>query len=45
MGPVQKNRAEIILRYQKSDHDALLKLFREEGLWKVGLDETFSTRQ
>jgi hypothetical protein len=45
MGPVNKNRAEIILRHQKSDHDALLKMFREEGVWKVGLDETFSNRQ
>ena len=45
MGPVNKNRADIILRHQKSDHDALLKMFREEGRWKVGLDETFSTRQ
>jgi hypothetical protein len=45
MGSVNKNRAEIILRHRKSDHDALLKMFREEGRWKVGLDETFSTRQ
>jgi hypothetical protein len=45
MGPVNKDRAEIILRHQKSDHDALLKMFREGGIWKVGLDETFSTRQ
>ena len=45
MGPVVKNKAEIILRHQKSDHDAHLRMFREDGLWKVGLDETFSTRQ
>jgi hypothetical protein len=45
MGPVNRDRAEIILRHQKADHDALLKLFREDGVWKVGLDETFSTRQ
>jgi hypothetical protein len=44
-GELKKDRAVIILRYQKSDHDALLKMFREGGLWKVGLDETFSTRQ
>ncbi|MCE5265735.1 MAG: hypothetical protein LLG97_19680 [Deltaproteobacteria bacterium] len=45
MGKVNRGRAEIILRYHKSDHDALLKMFREEGRWKVGLDETFSARQ
>lgn len=44
-GELKKDRAVIILRYQKSDHDALLKMFREGGLWKVGLDESFSTRQ
>jgi hypothetical protein len=44
-GELKKERAVIILRYQKSDHDTLLKMFREGGLWKVGLDETFSTRQ
>lgn len=45
MGKVNKHRAEIILRHHKSDHDALLKMYREEGRWKVGLDETFSARQ
>lgn len=44
-GEFKKDRAEILLRYQKSDSDARLKMFREGGLWKVGLDETFSTRQ
>jgi hypothetical protein len=45
MGAVKKDRAEIVLRYRKSDHDAILKLFFEAGAWRVGLDETFSTRQ
>ena len=44
-GEFKKDRAEILLRHQKSDYDAHLKMFREGGLWKVGLDETFSTRQ
>ena len=44
-GEFKKDRAEILLRYRKSDYDAHLKMFREGGLWKVGLDETFSTRQ
>jgi hypothetical protein len=44
-GEFKKDRAEILLRYQKSDYDARLKMFREGGLWKVGLDETFSNRQ
>ena len=44
MGVVKKDKAEIIIRYRKSENDAILKLFREGGVWKVGLDETFSTR-
>jgi hypothetical protein len=45
MGEIKKDRSEIILRYRKSSDDAILKMYREEGSWKVGLDETFSTRQ
>jgi hypothetical protein len=44
-GEFRNDRAEILLRHPKSDYDARLKMFREGGLWKVGLDETFSTRQ
>ncbi len=45
MGEVKKDQAEIILRYKKSFNDAVLKMYREGGTWKVGLDESFSTRQ
>jgi hypothetical protein len=44
-GEFKKDRAEILLRHKKSDYDAHLKMFREGGLWKVGLHETFSVRQ
>jgi hypothetical protein len=45
MGTIKKESAEVIIRYKKSDRDTILKMFREEGAWKVGLDETFSTRK
>ena len=45
MGEIKKDRAEITLRYRKSSNDAILKMYREGGAWKVGLDESFSTRQ
>jgi hypothetical protein len=45
MGQLKKDTAEIIIRHKKSDRDAILKMFREEGAWKVGLDETFPTRK
>jgi hypothetical protein len=39
------NDAEVILHHKKSDHPAILKLFRENGAWKVGLEETFRPRR
>ena len=45
MGALKQDYAEIAIRHKKSDRDAILKLFREEGQWRVGLDETFSTRK
>jgi hypothetical protein len=45
MGEIKKNKAFIILRYRKSNHDALLQMFFEKGGWKVGLHETFHTRE
>lgn len=45
MGALKKETAEIIIRHKKSDRDAILKMFKEDGVWKVGLEETFSTRR
>ena len=45
MGNVKKDKAEIVIRYKKAGQDAILKMFREGGVWKVGLAETFSARQ
>ena len=41
LGPLKRDRAEIILRYKQSDNPATIKLYRENGSWKVGLVETF----
>jgi hypothetical protein len=45
MGELKNDTAEIIIRYKKSDRNAVLKMFRENGAWKVGLEETFPTRK
>jgi len=45
MGKIGKNEREIILRYRKSDHPAILKIYKEENSWKVGLEETFRPRR
>jgi hypothetical protein len=44
IGSVGKDRAEIRLTYHGADHPAVLKMFLEEGGWKVGLVETFWSR-
>ena len=44
IGSVEKNRAEILLTRHGADHPARLKMFREDGGWKVGLVETFWSR-
>ena len=44
IGSVGKDRAEILLTYRGADHPATVKMFREDGDWKVGLVETFWSR-
>jgi hypothetical protein len=44
MGPVKKDRAEILITRHGAEHPAVLKMHREEGNWKAGLVETFWTR-
>jgi len=41
MGKIEKDRAEIVIRYKKAEGPATLKMFKEEGKWTVGLEETF----
>jgi hypothetical protein len=41
MGTATRQQAEIILQHRKSAHPARLKMFKEEGQWKVGLIESF----
>ena len=44
MGKIKSNEAEIILQYKKSEKPAILKLYRENGAWKFGLNESFGAR-
>ena len=41
MGKIEKDKAQIILRHKKAEAPAILKLFKEGGQWRVGLEETF----
>jgi len=44
MGPVGKDRAEILLTHHGAERPAVLKMFLEAGGWKAGLVETFWSR-
>lgn len=45
IGEIEKDKAEIILQYRKSEKPAILKMFKEDSEWKVGLDESFGARK
>ena len=44
IGKVGSDEAEIVLQYKKSEKPAVLKLFKEDNAWKLGLDESFGAR-
>jgi len=43
MGKIEPNYAEVIIHYRKSERPAILQMFKEKGIWKTGLVETFWT--
>jgi hypothetical protein len=45
MGSTGKNEAEILITYKKADNPAVIRMFKENGSWKVGLVETFGLRR
>ncbi len=45
MGKVGKNEAQVIIKYRRAEDPAVLRMFREDGGWKLGLTETFWTRK
>ncbi len=45
MGPVEKDRAEILITYQDAERPAVLRMYLEAGGWKTGLVETFWSRK
>jgi hypothetical protein len=45
VGPVKGDRAVVNILYRKSKNPAVLKLYREDGVWRVGLEETFRPRR
>ncbi len=43
MGKTAKGKAIITIKHRKSDRPAELQMYKENGTWKVGLEETFRT--
>jgi hypothetical protein len=41
VGKVEKEYAEVLVRYKKSEKPTILKLYKEKDLWKFGLVESF----
>lgn len=45
MGVTKNKKATIIIHHEKSARPAILKLRKEDKIWKVGLEETFGARK
>jgi hypothetical protein len=45
IGTIKGNKANISVKYKKSDNPAILQLYKENSAWKFGLVETFWTRK
>ena len=45
MGEVKKDEAEIYVLHKKSERPALLKMYKENEKWKLGLEESFGARK
>jgi hypothetical protein len=45
MGKINKDTAEIYVQNKKSELPAILKMFKEDDVWKLGLEESFGARK
>lgn len=45
MGKINEDTAEIYVQHKNSELPAVLKMFKEGDVWKLGLEETFGARK
>jgi hypothetical protein len=45
MGKVKEKTAEIYVLKKNAERPALLKMYKEDGVWKLGLEESFGARK
>ncbi len=43
MGKVSKDKAEINIIYKKATRPAIIQMYKEDDIWRVGLAETFKS--
>jgi hypothetical protein len=43
MGKVGKDKAEINIIYKKATRPAIIQMYKEDDIWRVGLTETFKS--
>ena len=43
MGNISKEKAQINIMYKKSEKPAIIQMYKENGMWRVGLTETFKS--
>ena len=41
MGKIKKDYAEVIIQHKKAERPAIIQMKKENGAWRVGLEETF----
>lgn len=44
-GNSEKNYCEILLKHKNSETPAIIKMYKENGMWKIGLTESFWLRK
>lgn len=45
IGFIKSEKAEIKIQHKKAEKPAILKMYKEDGIWKTGLEETFKARE
>lgn len=45
MGRAGAEETEIVVRHKDSDREAVLRVVKEDGVWKLGLEESFGVRK
>lgn len=45
LGAVTSREADVVIRHKDAERDAIIKVVKEDGAWKMGLEESFGVRK